>query len=142
MGEEIKPDFIGKDPYCLGPLFGVCQVSQRILTPIGRLLKDCHVDQLCPYAIALRTLKMWTTSEPMVYLNVVGGPKRSLRTVRLFGHVAVLEIHILEYSGHLFCLTAHASSTLGIWHFQLVAPISTSFHTFYAHFHHIHCYLG
>ena len=44
----------------------------------------------------------------------------------------------------LKCLTAgfDASLTLGIWHFHPVAPISASFHTFFAHIHHIHSFLG
>ena len=72
------------------------------------------------------------------------GLNRSACAVPLFGHVVVLETHTLWYTVHHCCLTAglDASSTLGIWHFPPVSPISTPFDTFCAHFHHIHSFLG
>ena len=36
----------------------------------------------------------------------------------------------------------HLVSTSTVWHFHPVSPISTPFHTFYAHLHHNHSFLG
>ena len=54
-----------------------------------------------------------------------GRLKRSVRTVQLFGCLAVVETHTLWYFGHHCCLVV-GFDALGIWHFW----IFTLFHPF------------
>ena len=64
------------------------------------------------------------------------------RTMQLFGRLAVVEAHTLWYFGHHCCLVVgfDCIGDLAFLHVHPVSPISTFFHTFFSHFHHIYSF--